>query len=339
MSNAAGSSSKGFDASRSRGGVQVAPTNAAAESRPYWEPAQTHSRSVDPLVIDALRASVGPYVPKPWRTISLANDAHASALASVATDQASARSASESLPWIDTFLHDSEPTGEGSSLVAFEGSSAEKPTEIATEIASTPVVFAVPAAVTGIFAAASSAAESAPTEAEASADDALMMPALSDATESADVVAPNPSVDADGKEVIELQLGDDHREDAVDEEWQLADAGAMMESIAADIAAEVPSDQVTVSRITPMPAWSDDDVMDIMPVRAADVGVSAQELWASQARREAQSAEGVEAVAVVLESLAKKVRDGELTLPGYSADLGDAAALAAALAALLGVRR
>jgi hypothetical protein len=39
-----------------------------------------------------------------------------------------------------------------------------------------------------------------------------------------------------------------------------------------------------------------------------------------------------------LESIARRLRSGELQVPGFVADRGDAAALAAALASLLGAR-
>ena len=112
-------------------------------------------------------------------------------------------------------------------------------------------------------------------------------------------------------------------------------------------------------------AWSDDDMMDIMPVSiaesardespvshapvqpAADATPPSETNWAAQAReREVQSpsadrqggAGQTEAAAQLLESLARRVREGELVLPGFNAEMGDAAALASALAALLGVR-
>jgi hypothetical protein len=97
----------------------------------------------------------------------------------------------------------------------------------------------------------------------------------------------------------------------------------------------------------PLPAWSDDDMIDIMPVpteRSASpnraptpVSARAIEPWADRARRAGD--ESAEAAARALELLARRVRDGEISLAGYEPRLGDAAALAAALAALLGVRR
>ena len=84
--------------------------------------------------------------------------------------------------------------------------------------------------------------------------------------------------------------------------------------------------------------WGDEDLMDIMPVRRMRTAATEGEPWADQARRQSETG-GAEAAASVLESLARRVRDGELTLSGYSPDMGEPAALAAALAALLGVRR
>lgn len=105
----------------------------------------------------------------------------------------------------------------------------------------------------------------------------------------------------------------------------------------------------------PLPAWGDDDMIDIMPLQRASsttpaatpaatatpqrtpVANTVIEPWADRARRAGD--EGSEAAARALELLARRVRDGEISLAGYEPRLGDAAALAAALAALLGVRR
>lgn len=97
----------------------------------------------------------------------------------------------------------------------------------------------------------------------------------------------------------------------------------------------------------PLPAWSDDDMIDIMPRQKGHASapsrvptpasISAIEPWADRARRAGN--DNAEAAARALELLARRVRDGEISLVGYEPRLGDAAALAAALAALLGVRR
>ena len=98
---------------------------------------------------------------------------------------------------------------------------------------------------------------------------------------------------------------------------------------------------------TSMLPWGDDDLIDIMPIQAAHAAVlprvpphgSLPPLapWADRARQAGD--ESSEAAARALEVLARRVRDGEISLAGYEPRLGDAAALAAALAALLGVRR
>ena len=85
--------------------------------------------------------------------------------------------------------------------------------------------------------------------------------------------------------------------------------------------------------------WSDEDTMDIMPVKAPLAPTARGEEWAAQARREADLSGNTEATASALESLAHRVRSGDIVMPGFAPDMGDAAALAAALAALLSVRR
>ena len=122
-------------------------------------------------------------------------------------------------------------------------------------------------------------------------------------------------------------------------------------------------------------AWSSEDFGDILPLRepgiAPDFDAESGGLHAGQAARagftgyvhdyvpgdvqrdvqsEVQgqvqgqfvggsvSVNSAAAAAEVLEQLAMRVRSGELVLPGYDQNLGDAAALAAALAALLGVK-
>ncbi len=97
----------------------------------------------------------------------------------------------------------------------------------------------------------------------------------------------------------------------------------------------------------PLPAWSDDDMIDIMPVQherssapnrvPPPTAEGALEHWADRARRSGNHS--TEAAAHALDVLAQRVRDGEISLAGYDPRLGEAAALAAALAALLGVRR
>lgn len=119
----------------------------------------------------------------------------------------------------------------------------------------------------------------------------------------------------------------------------------------------------------PLPAWSDDDLMDIMPVAhtgktpltTAATQPSEAQLWSDRAQKAQEEAQVIRAMASAqaavqvasaspapeataeeaahaLELLARRVRAGELTLPSYDPRMGEPAALVAALAALLGVR-
>jgi hypothetical protein len=89
-------------------------------------------------------------------------------------------------------------------------------------------------------------------------------------------------------------------------------------------------DAALVERVgpQPLPEWSDDDFIDIMPAMAMPAsepalpqGPDPQEL--------------AEEAASMLEGIAMRVRDRELSLPLFTPGMGDAAVLAAALAALL----
>jgi hypothetical protein len=82
----------------------------------------------------------------------------------------------------------------------------------------------------------------------------------------------------------------------------------------------------------PMAPWRDDEFVEILPPimaapRPTPTRGSDGELPASRA------------AAAVLEDIAQRVRRGELTLPGYVPGMGDAAALAATLTALLASRQ
>jgi hypothetical protein len=138
--------------------------------------------------------------------------------------------------------------------------------------------------------------------------------------------------------------------------WALDEAAEQMRALADELREQhgVAHDAGEAARLfdeTASPdllsAWSDDDMIDIMPMqnersvapnRLPTPGpISAIEPWADRARRSGD--ENAETAARALEVLARRVRDGEISLTGYEPRLGDAAALAAALAALLGVRR
>ena len=138
--------------------------------------------------------------------------------------------------------------------------------------------------------------------------------------------------------------------------WALDEAAEQMRALADELRDHegIASESGEAARLfdetaspEPLPAWSDDDMIDIMPMQKERATVpsrvptpaatSAIEPWADRARRPGD--ENSEAAARALELLARRVRDGEISLAGYEPRLGDAAALAAALAALLGVRR
>jgi polyhydroxyalkanoate synthesis regulator phasin len=98
--------------------------------------------------------------------------------------------------------------------------------------------------------------------------------------------------------------------------------------------------------------WSDEEFMDIMPVRRAmrtpmsSAAVDQSSQWAERARaaqvaRDAAQDAGVgraSEAAEALEMLARRVRNGELAVPDFDGRNGESAALVAALAAVLGVR-
>jgi len=138
--------------------------------------------------------------------------------------------------------------------------------------------------------------------------------------------------------------------------WALEEAAEQLRALAGELRDHegVASDAGEAARLfdaspapEPLPAWSDDDMIDIMPLQKGHTSalsrvptpasISAIEPWADRARRAGN--DNAEAAARALELLARRVRDGEISLVGYEPRLGDAAALAAALAALLGVRR
>lgn len=89
-----------------------------------------------------------------------------------------------------------------------------------------------------------------------------------------------------------------------------------------------------------LPEWSDDDMIDIMPLGTVAPHTMAQRhtLPVEPQSEPAGIHSNGEAAARALELIAQRVRSGELALPGYDPALGDSAALIAALAALHGVR-
>jgi hypothetical protein len=249
------------------------------------------------------------------------------------------------LPWIDAFL---------SSTPAVP--MATIPTPLANALVSKPPAEDV------VETAASAAAE------------------VAEVVEVEDVVATVAELDADHDVVRQTEevastAADLEADTASSDAWPLDDAVAQFRELSAQLDAAVHSFDSPEELFTealapePLPAWSDDDLMDIMPIRhsgktplSSPAVISEGELWSERARKaqeEAQvfqamaSAEPVgelsdssvplthataEQAAHALEVLAQRVRAGELTLPGYDPRMGESAALVAALAAILGVR-
>ena len=161
-------------------------------------------------------------------------------------------------------------------------------------------------------------------------------------------------VTAEGSIVAEAQDtvidGEEATSETVDQ-WPLDEAGAAMRAFTDDFLvhdARSPravdedasrSAEPPVASTPPLPMWGDDDLMDIMPVMTTRAEADRGEHWAVHARRETERAGNSDAVALALESLARRVRDGDISVPGFTSEMGDAAALAAALAALLSIRR
>ena len=278
------------------------------------------------------RGPVGPYVPAPWRGTPAAESVRAVPTRSVTPRAVEALLAPEMppsyptpayftplgspaqdeavpedsrLPWIDAFL---------ASTPALAMRAVAEPVRepVADPVADPVASFTPPSP--GAIAGESLAAA---------------MPPMSDAVPE----VPTPS-DAWALD------------EAADQMRALADELRERERLAGD-SGEVAPLLDGMSSSEPLSAWDDDDMIDIMPLQqerssAADLlptlGASrAIEPWADRARRSGD--EDAESAARALEVLARRVRDREISLAGYEPRLGDAAALAAALAALLGVRR
>lgn len=328
------------------------PSHGATErilATPYAFP-QTGSASVD-RVLHASPAKVGPYVPEPWRG-KPAGERLVTPLfvAPIATAEMPVAEMPPSYPTPAYFTPLASPAQDDFSTPAFEipaiidataGLSAMsfvEPSELAAPeapslpwiesfLSSTP---AMPMRAVDEPPAALTPASYTPPVAEAIVEEAVST--AWSVTEAAPE-APTPS-----------------------DAWALDEAAEQMRALADELRDHegFVSDGGEAARLfdasptpEPLPAWSDDDMIDIMPLRnersAASTRVptpavsSTIEPWADRVRH--ASDENAEAAAKALELLARRVRDGEISLAGYEPRLGDAAALAAALAALLGVRR
>ncbi|MBL0939733.1 MAG: hypothetical protein IBJ03_12620 [Gemmatimonadaceae bacterium] len=188
-----------------------------------------------------------------------------------------------------------------------------------------------------------------------------------------EIVANGPSAeDAIGESILSADAADAPiAEESIEEElvetvvaenvqatddWPLEDAAADFEDLSHRIDAEHGPEAASLFDAPPagshgLAPWTDDDFMDIMPVRRSNrTPLSSPSLdsitWADRARA-AQAARDAEPVSGVgrateaadaLELLARRVRAGELAVPEFDSRMGEPAALVAALAAVLGVR-
>jgi len=151
--------------------------------------------------------------------------------------------------------------------------------------------------------------------------------------------------------------------DATATRWPIADVGEEVGRLTAGLpiggAAEPRDEQAAdesaaISRpdagSEDVAPWSDDEAwLDIMPAASPSVTreLEAQTAWARAFAEPpapvpttpATPTGNVFTAARALEDVARRLRAGELSLPSWSAEGGDAAALAATLTALLGARR
>ena len=278
-------------------------TTRIADEGPYARPILPAHRAVDAVLIDAIRASVGPFVPAPWRKVATSATPATNGVvrtfqtpADEPVDEAQPAEEEDALPWIESFLDASA----GDADVLDQG----------------PVSEAVSPAIDAVAGIGNDGEFTASVE--STADASLQLP-------------PAPTMDSSAP--------------ATAEEWPIEEAGEAIRAMAEDLARRTDSKSVedTTQAPSETPAgslrmWSEDDMMDIMPVKASTPEVEGTEQWAARARRESEEG-SPESAARALEALASRVRSGEIQLPTFSPEMGEAAALAAALAALLTLRR
>jgi hypothetical protein len=126
------------------------------------------------------------------------------------------------------------------------------------------------------------------------------------------------------------------------EDWPFQDAGEQTTELTEELLGNEVASGSSGAGVQPLslPMWKDDDLMDIMPPPSTRTPTSGTtERTSAESTTSADGIQHTESAARALETLAQRVRSGDLLLPGYAPELGDAAALAAALAALLGIRR
>jgi hypothetical protein len=298
---------------------------------------------IDPMLVDTAEF---PIPSGTWQSLTALDTPAVAPQESAAADVEEPAAGDEApLPWIDAFLAATPPL----------------PTTAVEE----------PAPVEEAWGMESATAEELLAEALAvSADDA-----------TADFGADEVSIEQEGATALDaVQMEDGWPLDEAVAEFR--SLGARLEPLPSPVGDETDSTAFSDPHVTagsgdadgssmspPMSAWSDDDLLDIMPIRhsgrtpLSGAALPADgELWAERAlkaqedalsfgatppsglagaaREELPLAEEAtaEQAAHALELLAQRVRAGELLLPGYDPRMGEPAALVAALAAVLGVR-
>lgn len=318
--------------------------------RPYAGPTAASAAALE-LARGLLDASVnGPYVAAAWRRADaaparVAELTPSTPLAAVTVEAASVHvdpevaqpvvdeaqtTDSDDLPWIDSFLASTPPLP----MMAIE----DAPTSFATADA---------------------------------VDEAAHDAAQDVAGGGADEVADHVGVEGQAQyalqdEPVVSAAAPDVVLETAEDTWPLDEATPDFERLSQQIdASHGPEVLATPSQATPavpvgeslpatpaMAPWSDEEFMDIMPVRRAmrtpmsSAAVDQSSQWAERARaaqvaRDAAQDAGVgraSEAAEALEMLARRVRNGELAVPEFDGRNGESAALVAALAAVLGVR-
>jgi hypothetical protein len=298
---------------------------------------------IDPMLVDTAEF---PIPSGTWQSLTALDTPAVAPQESAAADVEEPAAGDEApLPWIDAFLAATPPLP----MTAVEE----------------------PAPVEEAWGMESATAEELLAEALAvSADDA-----------TADFGADEVSIEQEGATALDaVQMEDGWPLDEAVAEFR--SLGARLEPLPSPVGDETDSTAFSDPHVTaggvdadgspmspPMSAWSDDDLLDIMPIRhsgrtpLSGAALPADgELWAERALKAQEDAlsfganpasdlagaareempGGEEATAEqaahALELLAQRVRAGELLLPGYDPRMGEPAALVAALAAVLGVR-
>ena len=139
---------------------------------------------------------------------------------------------------------------------------------------------------------------------------------------------------------------------AADDSWAMNEASADIAQLAEELSAVSADASASASASVPAAAvephlpWQEDEAwMDIMPALPNSGGrdLAAETEWARAFGEPPTPMQppplptgDAQAAASSLESIARRLRAGDLKVPGFHAERGDAAALAAALAALLG---